>query len=96
MHSRWDEEVSKQFAGDLAQRVYSSRLLGQDSTLVLHGGGNTSVKSQVTNLFGEDEEVLYVKGSGWDLETIEAEGFAPCRIKDCCGSRSSRRSRTRR
>ena len=82
MHSRWNEEVSNQFPGDLAQRVYTSRLLGQDSTLVLHGGGNTSVKTQVANLFGEQEEVLYVKGSGWDLETIEAEGFAPCRMKD--------------
>lgn len=82
MHSRWDEEVSEQFSGDLAQRVYSSRLLGQDPSLVLHGGGNTSVKTQVTNIFGEDEEVLYVKGSGWDLETIEAEGFAPCRMRD--------------
>jgi len=82
MHSRWNEEASNQFPGDLAQRVYTSRLLGQDSTLVLHGGGNTSVKTQVANLFGEQEDVLYVKGSGWDLETIEAEGFAPCRMKD--------------
>jgi rhamnose utilization protein RhaD (predicted bifunctional aldolase and dehydrogenase)/NAD(P)-dependent dehydrogenase (short-subunit alcohol dehydrogenase family) len=82
MHSRWNEEHSKQFSGDLAQRVYSSRLLGQDSSLVLHGGGNTSVKTQVANLFGEQEDILYVKGSGWDLETIEAEGFAPCRMKD--------------
>ena len=82
MHSRWNEEISHQFSGDLAQRVYSSRLLGQDTSLVLHGGGNTSVKTQVTNIFGEDEEVIFVKGSGWDLETIEAEGFAPCRMKD--------------
>jgi rhamnose utilization protein RhaD (predicted bifunctional aldolase and dehydrogenase)/NAD(P)-dependent dehydrogenase (short-subunit alcohol dehydrogenase family) len=82
MHSRWNEEASNQFSGDLAQRVYSSRLLGQDSSLVLHGGGNTSVKTQVANLFGEQEEILYVKGSGWDLETIEAEGFAPCRMQD--------------
>jgi rhamnose utilization protein RhaD (predicted bifunctional aldolase and dehydrogenase)/NAD(P)-dependent dehydrogenase (short-subunit alcohol dehydrogenase family) len=82
LHSRWDEKASEQFSGDLAQRVYSSRLLGQDPSLVLHGGGNTSVKTQVTNLFGEAEEVLCVKGSGWDLETIEAEGFAPCRMRD--------------
>jgi len=82
MHSRWNDEVANQFSGDLAQRVYSSRLLGQDATLVLHGGGNTSVKTQLTNIFGEDEEVIFVKGSGWDLETIEAAGFAPCRMKD--------------
>ena len=82
MHSRWNEDDSRQFSGDLAQRVYTSRLLGQDSSLVLHGGGNTSVKTRVTNLFGEEDEVIYVKGSGWDLETIEAEGFAPCQMKD--------------
>ena len=82
MRSRWNEEVSSQFPGDLAQRVYTSRLLGQDPSLVLHGGGNTSVKTRLTNLFGEEEEALYVKGSGWDLETIQAEGFAPCRMKD--------------
>jgi rhamnose utilization protein RhaD (predicted bifunctional aldolase and dehydrogenase)/NAD(P)-dependent dehydrogenase (short-subunit alcohol dehydrogenase family) len=76
----WNEEAAAQHIGDLAQRIYSSRLLGADSSLVLHGGGNTSVKSTVTNLFGEKEEVIYVKGSGWDLETIEAAGFAPCRM----------------
>jgi rhamnose utilization protein RhaD (predicted bifunctional aldolase and dehydrogenase)/NAD(P)-dependent dehydrogenase (short-subunit alcohol dehydrogenase family) len=52
-------------------------LLGRDRSLVLHGGGNTSVKLRETNLFGEEEDVLYVKGSGWDLETIEAAGFTP-------------------
>jgi rhamnose utilization protein RhaD (predicted bifunctional aldolase and dehydrogenase)/NAD(P)-dependent dehydrogenase (short-subunit alcohol dehydrogenase family) len=79
--SRWDEHEAEQFRGDLAQRVYSSRLLGAEATLVMHGGGNTSVKSVLTDLFGEQEQVLYVKGSGWDLETIEAAGFAPCRMK---------------
>ncbi|MDT8339762.1 MAG: bifunctional aldolase/short-chain dehydrogenase, partial [Sulfurimonas sp.] len=57
------------------------RLLGLDASLVLHGGGNTSVKSTATNLFGEIEEILYVKGSGWDLATIEAEGFAPVKME---------------
>lgn len=52
MHSRWDEDVSNQFSGDLPQRVYTSRLLGQDSSLVLHGGGNTSVKTRIADLFG--------------------------------------------
>ncbi len=47
---------------------------------MLHGGGNTSVKSSYTDLFGDHHEVLYVKGSGWDLETIEAEGFSPVRL----------------
>jgi rhamnose utilization protein RhaD (predicted bifunctional aldolase and dehydrogenase)/NAD(P)-dependent dehydrogenase (short-subunit alcohol dehydrogenase family) len=61
-------------------RVYTSRLLGRDKTLVLHGGGNTSVKLVQRNLFGEDENVLYIKGSGWDLETIEPAGFAPVQL----------------
>jgi len=81
MKSRWNDQDAKQYAGDLALRVYSSRLLGAEPSLVLHGGGNTSVKTSVMNLFGEDEAVIYVKGSGWDLETIEAAGFAPCRME---------------
>ena len=80
MKSLWNEQDAAGFAGDLAQRVYSSRLLGREPQLVMHGGGNTSVKSRVRNIFGEEEEVLLVKGSGWDLETIEAPGFAPCRM----------------
>jgi rhamnose utilization protein RhaD (predicted bifunctional aldolase and dehydrogenase)/NAD(P)-dependent dehydrogenase (short-subunit alcohol dehydrogenase family) len=80
MRSRWNDQEAAQFVGDVAQRVYTSRLLGSDSTLVLHGGGNTSVKSRVTNIFGDEEEVLFVKGSGWDLETIEAQGFSPCQM----------------
>ena len=55
-------------------------LLGQDPDLVLQGGGNTSVKMNVANLFGESEEVLYVKGSGWNLATIERQGFAPVKL----------------
>src|SRR6185295_14155673 len=57
--------------------VYTSRLLGRDRSLVLHGGGNTSVKLREKDLFGEEQDVLYVKGSGWDLETIEPAGFTP-------------------
>ena len=81
MHSRWDGSEAAAVAADpLALRVYSSRLLGSDPSLVLHGGGNTSVKGTTPTLFGEVEEVLFVKGSGWDLATIEAEGFAPVRL----------------
>ena len=81
MKSRWDESTAQGCQGDpLALRVYTSRLLGQESDLVLHGGGNTSVKAQVKNFFGDEEAVLYVKGSGWDLATIEAPGFAPVRL----------------
>ena len=81
MKSRWSDEDASRSAGDLALRVYTSRLLGAEPSLVLHGGGNTSVKSSITNLFGEQEPVIYVKGSGWDLETIEAAGFSPCRMQ---------------
>ncbi len=80
MHSLWNDDEAGDFPGDLNQRVYSSRLLGREPALVLHGGGNTSVKLTERNLLGEEEETLYVKGSGWDLRTIEAEGFAPVRL----------------
>ncbi|HYA66933.1 MAG TPA: hypothetical protein VEE84_09595, partial [Burkholderiaceae bacterium] len=73
----WSEEEARSYAGDLGQRVYTSRLLGRDKTLVLHGGGNTSVKLRERDTLGHDVDVLYVKGSGWDLEHIEAAGFAP-------------------
>ena len=77
MKSLWDDAEAARFGGPLGPRVYTSRLLGRDKSLVLHGGGNTSVKLRERNLFGEDEDVLYVKGSGWDLETIEPAGFTP-------------------
>ena len=80
MQSLWSESEAAAYHGDLAQRVYSSRLLGRDKSLVLHGGGNTSVKIRERNLVGGDEEILYVKGSGWDLEFIEAAGFSPVRM----------------
>jgi rhamnose utilization protein RhaD (predicted bifunctional aldolase and dehydrogenase)/NAD(P)-dependent dehydrogenase (short-subunit alcohol dehydrogenase family) len=80
MKSLWNEAEAGRFSGPLGPRVYTSRLLGRDKSLVLHGGGNTSVKITEENLFGEKEGVLYVKGSGWDLETIEAAGFAPVKL----------------
>lgn len=80
MKSLWQDAEAAQFEGPLGLRVYTSRLLGRDKSLVLHGGGNTSVKIREKNLFGEDEDVLYVKGSGWDLETIEPAGFAPVQL----------------
>jgi len=81
MKNLWNSEDAAGFPGDLGQRVYSSRLIGSDPSLVLHGGGNTSVKVVETNLFGEEEPVLYVKGTGWDLASIEPEGFSPCRMR---------------
>lgn len=80
MKNLWDSADAAKCSSDLELRVYTSRLLGRDDTLVLHGGGNTSVKVRERNIVGEEEEILYVKGSGWDLETIEADGFAPVRM----------------
>jgi rhamnose utilization protein RhaD (predicted bifunctional aldolase and dehydrogenase)/NAD(P)-dependent dehydrogenase (short-subunit alcohol dehydrogenase family) len=60
--------------------VYTSRLIGREPSLVLSGGGNTSVKARAADLFGEPTDILYVKGSGWDLAGIEPAGFAPLRL----------------
>ncbi len=65
---------------DIALRVYSSRLIGRESGLVLHGGGNTSVKTTLPSDLGEPVEVLCVKGSGWDLARIEPPGFPAIRL----------------
>ncbi len=81
MKSLWDDAEASRFEGELGLRVYASRLLGRDATLVLHGGGNTSVKLREKDLLGREREVLYVKGSGWDLERIEAAGFSPVRME---------------
>lgn len=81
MKSRWNDAEAAGFKSDLDIRIYSSRLIGQDPSLVLHGGGNTSVKIREKNIFGEEEEILYVKGSGRDLASIDEDGFTPLRLK---------------
>jgi rhamnose utilization protein RhaD (predicted bifunctional aldolase and dehydrogenase)/NAD(P)-dependent dehydrogenase (short-subunit alcohol dehydrogenase family) len=68
-------------AEDLALRTYTTRLLGSDPLLVLHGGGNTSVKTEMADLMGETHEVLCVKGSGWDMGTIEPAGLPAVKLK---------------
>ena len=75
MKNLWRDEEAKKFKTDLDLRVYTSNLLGSSDDLVLHGGGNTSVKTTVNG-----EEILLVKGSGWDLVSIKAEGFAPVKM----------------
>jgi len=84
MKNLWSDEdasaVVKQYANqdvndDLALRVYTSRLIGIEPELVIHGGGNTSVKTTARDMLGRENEVLCVKGSGWDLATIEPEGL---------------------
>ena len=88
MKSRWNDAEAARAVDDrkpdvseaLALRTYSARLLGADPSLVLHGGGNTSVKAKATTLFGETVDVLHVKGSGWDLATIEPPGHPAVRM----------------
>ena len=77
MRSRWNDTEARACATGLELRAYSSRLLGQDPALVLHGGGNTSLKGELGDLFGDTRRVLFVKGSGWDLKSIGPAGFAP-------------------
>jgi rhamnose utilization protein RhaD (predicted bifunctional aldolase and dehydrogenase)/NAD(P)-dependent dehydrogenase (short-subunit alcohol dehydrogenase family) len=90
MLSRWrDADARKAIEGyakagigeDLALRTYSTRLLGGDPLLVLHGGGNTSVKTRLADLVGETHEVLCVKGSGWDMASIEPAGLPAVKLE---------------
>ena len=74
--NNWREQAGDLPADqDLAERVYTSRLIGRNPDLLMHGGGNTSVKVDRTDLFGNIQKVLHVKGSGWDLDVIEAPGL---------------------
>jgi len=69
------------FSSDLALRVYTTRLLGRNKELVLHGGGNTSVKTTVKDLDGKKYSVLCVKGSGWDMADIEPAGLPAVKLE---------------
>jgi rhamnose utilization protein RhaD (predicted bifunctional aldolase and dehydrogenase)/NAD(P)-dependent dehydrogenase (short-subunit alcohol dehydrogenase family) len=73
--------AKRRIAADVALRVYTTRLLGNDPKLVLHGGGNTSVKTRTTDLMGDAADVLCVKGSGWDMGTIEPAGLPAVRLE---------------
>src|SRR6202789_3243215 len=89
MQSRWSDAEAQEFItryapkgvnADLAVRTYTTRLLGSDPRLVLHGGGNTSVKTVMKDALGDDVEVLCVKGSGWDMGAIEPQGLPAVRL----------------
>jgi len=90
MQSRWNAAEAQKFAADyapkgvnedLAVRTYTTRLLGSDPRLVLHGGGNTSVKTTVKDMLGDDVEVICIKGSGWDMGSIEPAGLPAVRLE---------------
>ncbi|MFT5540003.1 MAG: rhamnose utilization protein RhaD (predicted bifunctional aldolase and dehydrogenase), partial [Alphaproteobacteria bacterium] len=89
MKSKWSDKEAKSYVArygkqranaDVALRVYTSRLLGRDPALVLHGGGNTSVKTVVPDQMGRLIDVLCVKGSGWDMADIEPPGLPAVRL----------------
>ena len=89
MRSLWSsadaERIVERYAAEgvgreLSLRVYTSRLLGGEPKLVLHGGGNTSVKTMTRDLLDEEVEVLCVKGSGWDMAAIEPAGLPAVRL----------------
>ncbi|MFC1830126.1 class II aldolase/adducin family protein, partial [Thermodesulfobacteriota bacterium] len=81
MKNSWNDSLAKTFNNDpMKLRIYTSQLMGREPGLVLHGGGNTSVKIETENFFGEREEILYVKGSGQNMATIDTDGFAPVRL----------------
>ncbi len=90
VNNNWNERQAQKCIDDagndhsdqqLALRVYTSRLIGQDYRLVQHGGGNTSCKVTRTDILGNEVAVLHVKGSGWDLGTIEAAGLPGVRLQ---------------
>ncbi len=89
MQNRWsDTEAGKcldryaaEYGPDLALRIYSARLLGAEDALVLHGGGNTSVKTHCTNFLGEGVDAIYVKASGYSLADIGPEGHSALQLK---------------
>src|SRR5436189_648435 len=88
MQSAWNDRDAEaavacyeNLGRDLALRVYTTRLLGRDPKLVLHGGGNTSVKLLLADLMGDETAVLCIKGSGWDMGGIEPSGLPAVRLE---------------
>jgi rhamnulose-1-phosphate aldolase/alcohol dehydrogenase len=90
MQSKWSADEAKTYVSDyaakganedLALRTYTTRLLGRDPHLVLHGGGNTSVKTKARDMLGEEVEVIHVKGSGWDMGEIEPAGLPAVKLE---------------
>ena len=89
MKNNWSENEAKKYikkykklghSEDMALRVYTTRLLGRNPELVLHGGGNTSVKTKIKDIDGKYYDVLCVKGSGWDMAEIEPAGLPAVKL----------------
>ena len=80
MENRWNPSEASSFDGPVAECVYCTRLIGADPYLVLHGGGNSSVKAPYRDITGDDVEAIFVKGSGWDMAAMEAPGMPALRL----------------
>ena len=89
MKNDWSNSEAKKYINkykklghskDMALRVYTTRLLGRNRELVLHGGGNTSVKTTIKDIDGKNYDVLCVKGSGWDMAEIEPAGLPAVKL----------------
>ena len=99
MRNNWSNTEAKKYINkykklghsrDMALRVYTTRLLGRNSELVLHGGGNTSVKTKIKDIDGKNYEVLCVKGSGWDMAEIEPEGLPAVKLQPLLALRNKK------
>jgi len=84
MKNKWSNLEAKKYISyykkknipkELALRIYTTHLLGREKDLVLHGGGNTSMKTTYKNIFNENIDVMHIKGSGWDMGTIDHPGL---------------------
>ena len=105
MKSGWVERDAETIAAqaakagvsrDFALRIYTTRLLGRDPKLVLHGGGNTSLKETMRDHFGDETEVLRIKASGSDMASIEVAGMPAVRLASFAQTSHARRNRRRR
>ena len=84
MKNLWNKNIAnvyikkyakKKISKDLALRIYTTHLLGSEKKLVLHGGGNTSLKETQKDIFNKSTNVMHVKGSGWDMSNLTEEGM---------------------
>lgn len=84
MKNRWNPRRASRL-GPLEALVYRSRLIGEETSLGLWGGGNTSLKCTAPDLFGQRQEVLWIKGSGANLAGCAPRHFAPLRLANLRG-----------
>lgn len=91
MQSRWNDEEARSFDGPIGACVYCSRLIGSDPSLVLHGGGNSSVKAPYVDVTGRRVDAIYVKGSGGDMARLQRPDSRRCPSIGCATCSTSKR-----